>query len=73
MPLFGFAINFNNGATDYVVASGPSVEYAEEMVTLAVEDCDGGAVESIVHYDAEALLEEQYRGVGILSSQFGGC
>lgn len=73
MPLFGFAINFTNGATDYVLASGNTEDQARAAVCRSVEDCEGGEVESVEHIDAEELVDDQYDGCAILSTQFGGC
>lgn len=72
MPLYGFAINFKNGSTDYVLSSACNMGYAETQVILAVEDCDGGEMESIVPYDAATIIEEQYANVAVLSTQFSG-
>lgn len=73
MALFGFAINFTNGATDYVIASGVTEDQARASVCRAVEDCSGGGVESVEAIDAEEIVSEQYDDCAILSTQFGGC
>jgi hypothetical protein len=67
MALFGFAINFNDGCTDYVVVSAPDLATAEGDLAATV-DCEG--VESVVHYDAETILCEQYDGLAFLTSEY---
>ena len=74
MALFGFAINFNSGATDYVIVSAPVLEEASATLVATLTDCDAShAIESITHYDAEAIIQENYRDCAILSTQFAEC
>lgn len=71
MALFGFAINFKNGSTDYVIASAADAAKAESNALASAED-SGCEVESISPYDAEELLYDQYDDCAVLSTQFGG-
>lgn len=67
MALFGFAINFNSGATSYALVSGEN-ETAAEAEMCARDLKDRKDIESIVHYDAETIVQEQYDGLVVLSN-----
>jgi hypothetical protein len=67
--LFGFALNHINGSTDYVLISAPDRATAEsELAAYGPEDKD---LESVVYYDPEAIVSEQYNDLAYLSSNSG--
>ncbi len=69
MALFGFALNYTNGGTDYVIVSAEDIASAESDLAVSV-GCDN--LESVTHYDAETILCEQYSGWAALTSELGG-
>lgn len=69
MALFGFAINFNSGETSYALVSAPSLTEAES--DLSTRDLKDESIESIVHYDAETIVQEQYDDCAVLGSEWG--
>lgn len=71
MALFGFAINFTNGATDYALVSSGTETGAEADVLLFCLSSDA-KVETIVPYDAATIVEEMYDGCAILTNTLGG-
>ena len=72
MALFGFAINFTNGETDYAIVSAVDSLLAEKEMVNTLKDSGAASVDTVEHYDAEAIVREQYADCAILSSQFGG-
>lgn len=72
MALFGFVINFTNGATDYAIVSAADSLLAEKGIVNTLEDSGAASFDTVEHYDAEAIVREQYNYCAILSSQFGG-
>lgn len=69
MALFGFAINFKTGATDFALVSGQDAAQAEaKLREVGPADYE---IESITPcHDAEALVSEQYEDVAVLSNVF---
>ena len=68
MAIFGFAIDYRNGSTDFAVAAGTT--YAEAERTLR-GNIDGSTVHTIEPMDAETMLSDQYSGAAILTSEQG--
>ncbi len=67
MALFGFAVNYENGSTDYVIAAGPDVVKAKAAVEEAVP-----ATASVEEYPgADCMIADQYNGVAYLSTEPG--
>lgn len=71
MALFGFAINFTNGATEYAIVSATTETGAMDDAILHCLNSDA-KVETIVPYDAAAIVEEMYDGCAILNNTLGG-
>lgn len=67
MALYGFALNYTDGTTDYCIVAAPDLVTAE--IELA-DTLDYDNMETVVHYDAETIVQEQYRGVAILSTEY---
>ncbi len=65
MPVFGFAVDYANGATDCVVALGDNIEQAHAAVRerFVHTDCD------VSPLHLEDMLGDQYDCVAILSSE----
>lgn len=60
--LLGFAINFTDGATQYAIVSAESREKAETGLCVMFKD-----VETLVYYDPETIVEEQYGFCAVLT------
>jgi len=67
MALFGFAINFNSGTTEFVVLSAGTLQQAQDELDGF---CEGQEVESTTEYSVEAIVTEQYRGMAFLTTEY---
>lgn len=66
--LFGFAINYNDGHTDYALVSAPDLATAESDLAAFGPPCED--IESVVHYDPEAIVQEKYDGSVFLTTEY---
>jgi len=65
MPVFGFAVDYDAGGCDFVVALGENIEEAHAAVLTRFE----GAAVTVEPVHIEDLLGDQYDCVAILSNQ----
>lgn len=69
MALYGFAINFKDGGTDYAIAAGDTEDQARARV--ADRFGSNSPVESVEPHDAESIVDDQYAGCAVLSTETG--
>lgn len=72
--IFNFYIEHNNGFCDFGVCSGSSIEEATQFIKdkLGYYDAEGfeKPVQLNVEHGVEDLINEQYGGLAILSTEF---
>lgn len=68
MPAFGFSVEYENGITDFVIATGRDIGDAKENLQEALH---GMPIVAIVDYYIDGMVADQYNGVAFLSPDSG--
>lgn len=70
MALFGYSADIDGVGTERFLVSAASWEEADTLVVQYLKDAPHGAV---IVEEAERLVLEQFNGIAVLSTDFGGC